>query len=226
MGPPHSVPGVSGRPLAGVLYWREDYAFAIARTRLDACVFGPHSFRRASVLESLCWPRAVPGDAHGGFTPQAIRNGGDNGRLRRRSSVESSIENVLGGAGPDRNRCERFSGLREYGSHDCGHDASSAGRQRRVLHAVVHDRIDRLDRPAVEQALSRADARHRQRVPDHVANLWEVGAGDSLGITSSVKRNANPKHPCTVVFATRNDSDNHSSIVIDPGVPGGSDPHR
>ncbi len=59
-----------------------------------------------------------------------------------------------------------------------------------------------------------------------VANLWEVGAGDSLGITSSVKRNANPKYPCTVVFATRSESDNHSSLVMDPGVPGGSDPHR
>ena len=39
-----------------------------------------------------------------------------------------------------------------------------------------------------------------------VANLWEVGAGGSLGITSSVKRNANPKHPCTVMFATRNEA--------------------
>jgi hypothetical protein len=58
-----------------------------------------------------------------------------------------------------------------------------------------------------------------------VANVWEVGAGDSLGVTSSVKRNAKPGHPCTAVFAF-NGNDNHSSIVMDPGVPGGSDPHR
>lgn len=59
-----------------------------------------------------------------------------------------------------------------------------------------------------------------------VANLWEVGAGDSLGITSSVKRNAKPGHPCTVVFALRSFSGNQSSLVFDPGVPGGTDPHR
>ncbi|HZY98814.1 MAG TPA: hypothetical protein VFE36_04510 [Candidatus Baltobacteraceae bacterium] len=59
-----------------------------------------------------------------------------------------------------------------------------------------------------------------------VANLWEVGAGDSLGITSSVKRNATPGHPCSVVLALRTLSGNQSSIVLDPGVPGGSDPHR
>jgi len=59
-----------------------------------------------------------------------------------------------------------------------------------------------------------------------VANLWEVGAGDSLGITSSVKQNANPKHPCNVVFALRNVSGNNSSIVLDPGVVGGTDPSR
>jgi hypothetical protein len=57
-----------------------------------------------------------------------------------------------------------------------------------------------------------------------VGNVWEVGAGDSLGITSSVKRNAKPGHPCSVHVAAG--VDNNPTVVLDPGVPGGTDPHR
>lgn len=55
-----------------------------------------------------------------------------------------------------------------------------------------------------------------------LAGSWTLGAGDNLGITSSVKPRSNPKNSCTVSI----DNPSASGIVLTPGTNGGTDKKR